>query len=163
MTDPFTPEGSGGHRPAGRDGDTRLGSESYGWKQKKVTRFKGTAVAKKYECRIGNCEENKKDSTHFVYSAVSVSDRLQQAGVNVSTWSAAGLTSPALTGEKTHIDTTDTRNVTFYAKHSKNQTVPAALRSMCRCRWHPGTPSATGFPPDTFFHHHSTPSRLCFR
>lgn len=41
--------------------------------------------------------------------------------------------------------------------------VPAVVQSRCRCIWHPGTPSATGCPPDKLFHHHSTLIHLGFR
>lgn len=39
--------------------------------------------------------------------------------------------------------------------------IPAVLHSMYTDRWHPGTPSATGFPPGTLCHRRSTPNRLC--
>ena len=38
--------------------------------------------------------------------------------------------------------------------------VPVDLQSMCRYRWRPGTPSATGCPPGTFSRHRSTWIRL---
>lgn len=66
----------------------------------------------------------------------------------------AVLTAPALRGMDGEISqhTPSSGGTCVFLPVQSHSDPPAALHGRCRCRWHPGIPSATGFQPGTFCH-----------
>lgn len=148
-----------------RDVSQQVGSETLDWAvnilKEKGSRFKQIPVVLK----IKPTEHRTQFMFGQLTSLCSLSSLYRTGCSGLASVSGPGLRQfshlqPWWGGANRHACST---NVTLRAKgHSQHPTIPAVLQSRCRCRWHPGTPSATGFPPGKLFHRRSTLSHLCF-
>lgn len=148
-----------------RDVSQQVGSETLDWAvnilKEKGSRFKQIPVVLK----IKPTEHRTQFMFGQLTSLCSLSSLYRTGCSGLASISGPGLRQfshlqPWWGGANRHACRT---NVMLRAKgHSQHPTIPAVLQSRCRCRWHPGTPSATGFPPGKLFHRRSTLSHLCF-
>lgn len=118
----------------------------------------------------------EKDTDQFAKSIFSVTikdvwaNRLEEVSLQfrLPSWPPAVLTSPALkrrerdvahTHSQPGLECTQTPLKSFKATLQVAFS-PVVLHSKYRCRWLPGTPSATASRPGTFFHRHSKSTHL---